>query len=317
LDKNQMQNPHVAVIIPCYNETVAIAAVIKGFQASLPDAQIYVYDNRSNDGTADVARAAGAIVGYEPNAGKGNVVRRMFSDVDADIYVMVDGDGTYDPTDAQSMINMMLEQDLDMVCGARQEQTQAAYRLGHRFGNQLFTGLVALLFGKQFSDMLTGYRVFSRRFVKSFPALSKGFEIETELTVHSLELRMKTAEVPSKYVDRPEGSVSKLNTVKDGFKILRMVLQLIRNERPVLFYGSISAVLLIIGTAFGYPVVTEYLRTGLVPRLPSAVLASAIMMLGFLAATAGLILDAVLVSRREMKRLHYLSYSKVRGWTSR
>jgi glycosyltransferase involved in cell wall biosynthesis len=303
-----MPEIQIAVIIPCYNEAIAIVDVIKKFQVALPRAKIFVYDNRSTDGTAETARAAGAIVGYEPNPGKGNVVRRMFSDIDADVYVMVDGNGTYDASDSPRMIELLLDQNLDMVCGARYAEVHAAYRIGHRFGNRMFTGLVASLFGKQFTDMLTGYRVFSRRFVKSFPALSHGFEIETELTVHSLELRMKTAEIKTKYIDRPEGSVSKLSTVKDGLRILRMVLRLIRNERPILFYGSISTMLMLASVILALPIVSEFLQTGLVPRLPTAILTASIMLLAFLAGTAGLILDAVLISRRELKRLHYLSY---------
>jgi glycosyltransferase involved in cell wall biosynthesis len=302
--------PNIAVIIPCHNEATTIADVIAGFRAALPRASIHVYDNVSTDTTSEVAQAAGAIVGHEPNPGKGNVVRRMFSDVDADIYIMVDGDGTYDASDCPRMIEMMLEQGLDMVCGARREDGAAAYKTGHRFGNWLFTTMVAKLFGRQFTDIFTGYRIFSRRFVKSFPALSEGFEIETELTVHSLGLRMKTAELSSKYIERPVGSTSKLHTIRDGFRILLTVLRLIRIEKPMAFYGVLSFCLLMIGSLIGLPVILEFLQTGLVPKLPRAVLASAVMMLAFLAMTAGLILEAVLVGRREMKQFHYLALEK-------
>jgi glycosyltransferase involved in cell wall biosynthesis len=302
--------PRLAVIIPCYNEATTISDVVANFRTALPGAEIHVYDNQSTDNTRQVALAAGATVGHEPYPGKGNVVRRMFSDIDADIYIMVDGDGTYDASDSPRMIEMLLEQGLDMVCAARCEDSAAAYKAGHRFGNWLFTTMVAKLFGRQFTDIFTGYRVFSRRFVKSFPALSKGFEIETEFTVHSLGLRMKTAELSSRYSERPIGSVSKLNTLRDGWRILMTVLRLIRIEKPMSFYGTLSVCLLISGSVIGIPVIVEFMQTGLVPKLPTAVLASAVMLLAFLAMTAGLILEAVLVGRREMKQFHYLALDK-------
>ena len=296
----------IAVLIPCYNEEIPIPRVIRDFRQALPSAKIYVYDNNSTDRTAEVAARESAIVGHEPFAGKGNVMRRMFSDIDADVYVLVDGDDTYDAPAAPNMVRMLLDRQLDMVNGARVTSIKEAYRFGHRFGNRLLTGLVQVIFGKQFDDMLSGYRVFSRRFVKSFPAISSGFEIETELTVHALELKMKTAEVPTRYKDRPEGSVSKLNTIRDGLRILKVIGLLIKEERPLLFFGCVFAALALVSIGLSTPVVLEFIRTGLVPRLPTAVLSVAIMLVAFLSMVCGLILDTVTHSRRELKRLAYL-----------
>jgi len=309
--------PRIAVIIPCYNEEVAIPKVVADFRAALPEATIYVFDNDSKDRTAEAARAAGAVIGHEPFPGKGNVMRRMFSDVEADIYVLVDGDDTYDASAAPSMISKLVDRQLDMVNGARVTEIQKAYRFGHRFGNRLLTGLVMSIFGRQFTDMLSGYRVFSRRFVKSFPAISSGFEIETELTVHALELRMKTAEVQTRYKDRPEGSVSKLSTVKDGIRILRTIAILIKEERPLVFFASIFGALAAISIAMAAPIISEFLQTGLVPRFPTALLAAATMLLAFLALVCGLILDTVTHSRREIKRLAYLSMPAPGTWAGR
>jgi len=299
----------IAVIVPCYNEEVSIPRVIADFRKALPTARIFVYDNNSTDRTAEAASQAGAVVRHEPFPGKGNVVRRMFSDVEADIYVLVDGDDTYDATAAPILVSTLLERQLDMVNGSRVTDIREAYRFGHRFGNKLLTGIVMTIFGRQFSDMLSGYRVFSRRFVKSFPAISSGFEIETELTVHALELRMKTAEIPTRYKDRPEGSVSKLNTIFDGVRILRTIGLLIKEERPVAFFSATFAVLAILSVMLAAPVVSEYLRTGLVPRFPTAILSASLMLLAFLSLTAGLVLDTVTHCRREVKRLAYLSIS--------
>ncbi|MBL0422945.1 glycosyltransferase [Ramlibacter sp. AW1] len=296
----------IAVLIPCYNEEAAIGRVVRGFREALPNARIHVYDNNSTDRTVEIARREGAIVGYEPFPGKGNVMRRMFSDIDADLYVLVDGDDTYDPSSAPQMIELLLDRQLDMVNGARVTEVKEAYRFGHRFGNRLLTGLVQVIFGKQFNDMLSGYRVFSRRFVKSFPAVSSGFEIETELTVHALELRMKTAEVPTRYKERPPGSASKLNTIRDGIRILRMIGLLVKEERPLAFFSSAFALLALMSVALAVPIVLEYMQTGLVPRLPTAVLSVGIMLVGFLSMVCGLVLDTVTHSRREIKRLHYL-----------
>jgi len=298
---------NIAVIIPCHNEEVAIPAVVRDFRAALPSARVYVYDNNSTDRTAEVAAQAGAIVGFEPFPGKGNVMRRMFSDIEADVYVLVDGDDTYDATAAPGMIELLLDGQLDMVNGVRVSTQKEAYRFGHRFGNVMLTQMVAATFGRQFTDMLSGYRVFSRRFVKSFPALAKGFEIETELTVHALELRMKTAEVSAPYKERPEGSVSKLNTLRDGLRILRTIAELIKEERPVWFFGAISLVLALLSLGLALPVLTEYWRTGLVPRFPTAILSASIMLLAFLSLTSGLILDSVTRARQELKRLAYLA----------
>jgi glycosyltransferase involved in cell wall biosynthesis len=273
----------------------------------LPDADIYVYDNNSKDRTAAVAAEAGAIVRREPLQGKGNVVRRMFADIDADAYVMVDGDDTYHADSAAELIAKLFAEQVDMVNAARKTEIEAAYRPGHRFGNWLLTWLVSTIFGHRTQDMLSGYRVFSRRFVKSFPALSAGFEIETELTVHALEVRMPLAEVPTPYKDRPEGSVSKLSTFRDGFRILWLIGKLVKEERPVQFFGIGAIVLALISVLVAWPVFVTYFETGLVPRLPTAVLATGLMLLAFLALVCGLILDTVTRARREIKRLAYLA----------
>ena len=296
----------IAVLIPCFNEEQCIARVVGDFRRVLPTATVYVFDNASTDGTYEAAQRAGAVVMREVRPGKGNVVRRMFADVDADIYVLVDGDGTYCADSAPTLIDRLLEDHLDMVNGARVERSDAAYRRGHRLGNRLLTGLVARIFGRQFTDMLSGYRVMSRRFVKSFPALSAGFEIETELTVHALELRMPIAEVHTPYDERPAGSASKLRTYRDGLKILRTIAALVKEERPLGFFSVVFAVLFAASLTFGWPVVTTYLQTGLVPRLPTAVLSMGLMLLAFLGLACGLILDTVTRGRRELRRLHYL-----------
>lgn len=299
--------PSVAVLLPCYNEEAAIGQVVRDFRAALPAARIYVYDNASSDRTADVAREAGATVVHEGLRGKGNVVRRMFADVEADIYVLADGDDTYDASAAPRLIEQLCRDQLDMVNAARANASQEAYRRGHRFGNQLFTTLVSSLFGKRFGDILSGYRVFSRRFVKSFPALAKGFEIETELTVHALELRMPVAETVTPYKERPEGSESKLNTFRDGFRILRTIIRLAKEERPLAFFSVAAALLAAGAVTLAIPLFVTYFETGLVPRLPTAVLVCALMVLAFLSLASGLILDSVSLGRREIKRLHYLT----------
>ncbi len=297
----------VAVLIPCYNEAKPIGTVVADFRAALPAADIYVYDNNSTDDTAEAARAAGAIVRVETQQGKGNVVRRMFADIDADVYVMVDGDNTYEAKAVPALVDKLLDETLDMVSGCRVTEIQEAYRPGHRFGNWMLTGLVASIFGKRTKDMLTGYRVFSRRFVKSFPALSRGFEIETELTVHALELRMPIADVDTVYVDRLPGSDSKLNTIRDGFRILKMIVLLVKEERPFALFCGVGVLLGLLSLVLGGPVVVEFVETGLVPRFPTAILASAIMVIGVLSVVTGLILDTVTLGRREMKRMAYLA----------
>jgi glycosyltransferase involved in cell wall biosynthesis len=299
--------PRVAVVIPCYNEEVAIGQTIADFRAALPHAEIYVYDNNSSDGTVEVARKAGAIVRSERIQGKGAVVRRMFADVEADIYVMTDGDATYDAAAAPAMVQKMLTENMDMVVGARESEVQAAYRRGHRFGNQLLTGCVTYLFGRTFSDILSGYRVFSRRFAKTFPTLSPGFEIETEITVHALELKMPVGEVVTAYAARPEGSVSKLSTYRDGWRILRLIMELFRQERPVQLYGGIAGALTAMAILLAIPLVITYLHTGLVPRVPTAILCTGLILLAVFSAMCGLILDTVTRGRREMKRLAYIS----------
>lgn len=303
--------PRVAVLLPCYNEEAAIAQTVAGFRAALPEATIYVYDNNSRDRTVEVARAAGAVVRTERIQGKGNVVRRMFADVDADIYVMADGDATYDAASAPALVARLLDEQLDMVVGARVTQADAAYRRGHKMGNAVLTGMLARLFGRSFTDILSGYRVFSRRFVKSFPVLSAGFEIETEISVHALELKMPVAEVDTPYFARPEGSESKLSTYGDGFRILRTIIQLYRLERPVLFFGMIGAVLALTGLVLAAPLVLTYMHTRLVPRFPTAILVTGLMILASLNFFAGLILDTVVRGRREVRRLAYLGFPAV------
>lgn len=302
-----------AVLIPCYNEEPTIAQVVRSFRDALPEATIYVYDNNSRDRTGEVAKEAGAVVRVEPLQGKGNVVRRMFADIEADIYVLVDGDDTYDAAKAPEMIRCLLAHQLDMVNGARVTTIREAYRPGHRFGNWMLTGMVRWIFGDRFKDMLSGYRVFSRRYVKSFPALAAGFEIETELTVHALHLRMPTAEVETAYKDRPVGSASKLSTFKDGWKILWMILVLIKEEKPMPFFSVIAALFALASIVLMAPILSEFLSTGLVPRLPTAVLSMCMMVLAFLSLACGLILDTVTRGRCEIKRLKYLSIPMSQG----
>lgn len=297
----------VAVLIPCYNEQQSIGRVVADFREALPEATIYVYDNNSTDRTVELAAAAGAVVGREPLRGKGNVVRRMFGDVEADIYMLVDGDDTYDAAAAPRLIDELTTCSLDMVNAARVPQQAAAFRRGHRFGNVLLTKIVALIFGNRLQDLLSGYRCFSRRFVKSFPALTGGFGIETELTVHALELRMPTSEIATAYRARPPGSVSKLSTIKDGFRILGTIVALVREERPLFFFGYISALLAITSIVLAWPVITTYLETGLVPRFPTAILSTGMMLAAFLSASCGLILDTVTRGRLEVKHFHYLA----------
>lgn len=296
----------IAVLIPCYNEEVAISAVVRDFRAVLPEATIFVFDNNSRDRTVEVATNAGAMVRHVPLRGKGNVVRRMFADVDADAYVLVDGDNTYHATSARDMVATLLTKNLDMVVGRRVTDETAAYRLGHRTGNWVLTEFVARLFGRTFTDILSGYRVFSRRFVKSFPALATGFEIETELTVHALELRMPIEEVDTPYTSRPEGSVSKLNTCRDGIRIFWTILKLFRQERPLWFFGGISAALSLASLVLSIPLFLTYAQTGLVPRFPTAILITGMMLAAFLSLACGMILDTVTRGRHEIKRLIYL-----------
>jgi glycosyltransferase involved in cell wall biosynthesis len=301
----------IAVLVPCFNEEAAVATVVADFRKVLPSAQIYVYDNNSSDGTAAVARGAGAEVRGERRQGKGHVVRRMFADVDADIYVLVDGDATYDARSAPRMIDVLVSEHLDMVVGLRVDQSEAAYRRGHRTGNWMLTSFLSQVFGQAFKDILSGYRVFSRRFVKSFPVLSDGFEIETELSVHALELALPVAEVETPYYARPEGSFSKLNTWRDGLRILGTILRLYRSEKPLRFFIAIGMFLALVSTGLAIPVVVTYLETGLVPRLPTAVLSMGLMIVALLSVSSGLVLDTVTRGRREMKLLAYLSQPPV------
>ena len=299
----------IAVLVPCYNEEKTIANVVRGFRAALPQATVYVYDNNSQDRTCEFAAAAGATVRHERMQGKGWVVRRMFADIDADIYVLVDGDDTYDAAAAPQMVALLEEQDLAMVVGRRQH-TEAAYRPGHVMGNKMFTQAVASLFGTSFTDMLSGYRVFSRPFVKSFPVFAGGFEIETELTVHSLTMGLPVAEIGTAYKERPTGSESKLSTYRDGFRILWMILKLFKNEKPLAFFSIVGALFMATALILAYPVVTEFVRTGLVPRFPTAILSTGLAVYALILLACGLILDTVTKGRLEAKMLAYLGTRK-------
>lgn len=305
-----LNNYQIAVLLPCRNEALTIAQVIKDFKASLPDAKIYVYDNCSTDNTAAEAKKAGAIVRYENNPGKGNVVRRMFADIEADIYVLADGDNTYESAAVERLINRLLIEHLDMVVGMRRPHANKsrAYRPGHRGGNLFLTGFVKFLFGAQLRDMLSGYRIFSRRFVKSFPALSSGFEIETEFTIHALELKMPFVEEPTIYGERPPGSSSKLRTFTDGWRILGTALLMFKEVRPLLLFGIICLILALTSVILAIPIIETFVVTGLVPRFPTAILAASLMILAFLSLTCGLILDSVARGRQEVKRLAYLAH---------
>lgn len=307
----------VAVLIPCFNEEVAIGKVVADFRAVLPGAEIFVYDNNSRDGTVAAASAAGALVRREALQGKGHVVRRMFADIEADAYVLVDGDDTYEASAAPEMVRLLLDEQLDMVNGQRIEQAGegpiGAYRRGHRAGNLVLSGLVHTVFGDRIQDMLSGYRVFSRRFVKTFPALASGFETETEFTIHALDLMMPLAELPVAYRERPAGSASKLRTYSDGLRILRTIVALVKEERPLQFFTLAGLALLALGIGLGVPVLITYLHTGLVPRLPTAVLATGIIMIAMLGFTCGLILDSVARARKEAKRLAYLAIPRWPG----
>ena len=296
----------LAVLVPCFNEEAAIAKVVADFRGALPEAEVYVYDNNSTDRTAEFAGAAGAIVRRETHQGKGNVVRRMFADIDADVYVLVDGDATYDAASARAMITRLVDDRLDMVVAARVDPEAGAYRLGHRTGNRLFTRFFASVFGATFSDILSGYRAFSRRFVKSFPVLSRGFEIETELSVHALELELAVAEIPTPYYARPQGSTSKLSTWRDGLRILATMASLYRSERPLAFFSVVGAAFAATSVILAVPIFVTYLQQGIVPRLPTAVLSTGLMLLASLSIVAGLVLDTVTRGRREMKLIAYL-----------
>jgi len=301
----------VAVLVPCFNEEAAVATVVADFRKALPSAEIFVYDNNSSDRTMAVAREAGAQVRSERRQGKGHVVRRMFADIDADIYVLVDGDATYDAASAPRMIDTLLNEHLDMVVGFRVDQAEAAYRPGHRTGNRMLTGFLSSVFGEAFKDILSGYRVFSRRFVKSFPVLSDGFEIETELSVHALELALPVAEIETPYYARPEGSFSKLNTWRDGFRILGTILKLYRSEKPLRFFTAIGVFLMLVSIGLAIPVIATYLEHGIVPRLPTAVLSMGLIILAVLSVSSGLVLDTVTRGRREIKLLAYLSQAPI------
>jgi glycosyltransferase involved in cell wall biosynthesis len=307
-------NPaRVAVLIPCYNEEAAIGQVVADFRTALPDADIYVYDNNSRDQTALRAREAGAIVRSEARQGKGNVVRRMFADIEADVYVLVDGDDTYDAAAAPQLVETLVNEGYDIVSGRRVAVAEAAYRSGHVLGNRMLTGLTALMFRVKLADLLTGYRVMSRRFVKSFPFTAEGFGIETELTVHAVRLMMPIIEIETRYKERPAGSVSKLNTWRDGFRILFTIAALVREERPLIFFTGIFVLLALAALVIGTPVVVEYLRTGLVPRLPTALLSTGLILLAFLSLVSGLILDTVTRGRWEAKRMAYLAIPGPQG----
>jgi glycosyltransferase involved in cell wall biosynthesis len=303
----KIDHARIAVLIPCYNEAVAVAHVVHGFREALPDARIYVFDNNSTDATRANALAAGAMVRHVARPGKGNVVRRMFADVDADIYILVDGDATYHAASAPNLVDKMVEENLDMVVGTRVHEHDDAYRRGHQFGNRLLTGSMTRIFGGSFTDMLSGYRVFSRRFAKSFPAMSHGFEIETELTIHALELRMPYGELETPYGVRPEGSLSKLSTYSDGMRILSTIIKLFAIERPLQFYGVLSGLLAVIAVVLSLPLFVTYMESGLVPRFPTAILSTGLVMLSAISFVTGVILETVTIGRREVKQLHYLA----------
>jgi glycosyltransferase involved in cell wall biosynthesis len=298
----------IAVLIPCYNEETTIPDVVRDFRQALPEAVIYVYDNNSRDRTCDVAQTAGAVVGFENMQGKGNVIRRMFADIEADIYVIVDGDDTYDAAAATRLVSMLRDNQLDMVIARRVSGVRNAYRAGHRFGNKLLSGIIHVIFGDRCRDVLSGYRVLSRRFVKSFPALAQGFDIEAELTIHALELNMPIMEVDAAYKARPKGSVSKLRTYRDGAHICWTIFRLLKEERPLLFFSTVFFTLALLAAGISVPIFITYLETGLVPRFPTAVLATGIMLLSFLSLVCGLVLDTVTLGRREAKRMRYLEY---------
>lgn len=302
----------IAVLIPCYNEEAAVGQVVAAFRRGLPFAAVYVYDNNSTDATVEVARASGATVALERLQGKGHVVRRMFSDIEADAYILVDGDNTYDAPSAPAMVEKLLDEELDMVTGNRVTSIQAAYRPGHRIGNSVLTGIVASVFGDRITDMLSGYRVFSRRFVKSFPALSSGFETETEFTIHALELEMPLGEVNTPYRDRGEGSASKLNTYRDGVRILFAIANLVRDQRPLQFFLWLAAGFSLLSIALSIPVLLEFHRTGLIRRFPTAILSMILILLASILALCGLILDSVARGRKEVKRLAYLAVPRFR-----
>ena len=307
VDMDILAGHRIAVLVPCYNEAATIGAIVGGFRRHLPRAPVYVFDNNSTDDTVALARAAGAVVRAVSHQGKGNVIRRMFADIEADVYIMVDGDATYDASAAPALAGRLLRDGLDMVVGVRVAAGHEAYRLGHRVGNALLTSCVALLFGRRFTDMLSGYRVFSRRYVKSYAAHSAGFETETELTVHALALRMPVAEVATSYQARPQGSVSKLNTWRDGMRILRTILALFKQERPLAFFSIGCAACLLAAFGLAIPLVGTYMATGLVPRLPTAVLCVGLVLFGVILLSCGLVLDTVTRGRIEQKRFAYLA----------
>jgi glycosyltransferase involved in cell wall biosynthesis len=303
----------IAVLVPCYNEELTIGNVVRSFRTELPEATVYVYDNNSVDQTIAVATEAGAVCRTEPQQGKGNVVRRMFSDIEADVYVIVDGDDTYDATSVKRLIEPVLYQQADMVNAVRVATGKEAYRPGHRFGNVMLTGVLSRTFGDRCTDMLSGYRAMSRRFVKSFPALSEGFEIETEITVHALELGLRIVEITAPYKERPEGSVSKLNTYRDGIRILWLIVLLLKAERPFRFFAAISAGVFLLTAVLAAPLAVTYLETGLVPRFPTAIVVTGLSIVGLLTLMSGIILETVTRGRRESKRMHYLSYPVLQG----
>ncbi|WHO73274.1 glycosyltransferase [Rhizobium sp. BT03] len=305
--RSRTDNPNIAVLLPCYNEAATIGPVVRGFRATLPDATIHVYDNNSTDGTALQAMLAGAHVVRERRQGKGHVVRRMFADIDADIYIIADGDGTYTPADAEELVRTLLTERADMVVGTRRGVHADAGRQGHALGNRLFNLLYRTIFGPDFTDIFSGYRAFSRRFVKSFPAVSGGFEIETEMSVHASRLKLPVSELELDYGRRPEGSHSKLSTFRDGGRILWMFAMLMKETRPFAFFSTISATFMLASLGFMAPVLAEYFATGLVSRMPTWVLSMALMMISFMLFTAGVILDSVARARAEQLRIHYMN----------
>jgi glycosyltransferase involved in cell wall biosynthesis len=311
--ENYFDKLKIAILIPCYNEEAAIKKVVNDFQLAIPSALVYVYDNASTDKTVEIATKAGAIVRTEPNKGKGNVMRRMFSDIESDVYIIVDGDDTYEASIAPKMIEQLVQEELDMVVGIRRSlEVKKSYRRGHVFGNWLLTRAVAFLFGKGFNDMLSGYRVMSRRFVKSFPIISKGFEIETEMTIHTLQIGIPYGEVETAYNERPMNSESKLSTFHDGFRIIKMIFFLFKEEKPFQFFGLIAILLLLVSIILLIPIFSTYISTGFVPRLPTAILTMGLITMAFFSLSFGVILDSLSRLRMESKKIHYLSLSRVK-----
>jgi hypothetical protein len=305
--EESLDSLRIVAIVPCHNEESAIEQVVTDLKVAIPHMAVFVYDNASTDNTAGVAEAAGAAVRFEPLRGKGNVIRRAMADLDADVFLMIDGDDTYDASAAPEMIRLLLDGPYDQVTGVRTASQRGAYRAGHLLGNRMFNKVVSVIFGRPVTDMLSGYRVFSRRFVKSFPAVSRAFEIETELTVHAINTRVPQAEVAVRFKDRAEGSASKLRTYQDGFKILRMISRLLHHERPLALYSTIAGLIVATAVGISIPVIGEYIETGLVGRFPTAILSASLVVVAFIVLVVGILLDGLRKVRQETTRIAYMA----------